>query len=361
MSKQISIVKTAKRLISFKTVSADKEENYRCLQYIADDLKKSRFNIEFFESNGFYSLIVAKKIKKNYQFGCIGHIDVVPAENHDAFSPQEKNGKLYGRGAMDMKGQIAAMIQVLKDLPATKKDIALILTTDEEIGGFNGINYLFDQKGISCKCGINPDDGFFNKITLKQKGVLHVKITSTGKTAHGSRPWLGENAIDQIIKYYEFILKEFPFINSKDNWKPTINAGKINGGNGINNVAAKAEMYIDFRYPSTNDREWIIHILDQTRQNHNSISYKILVEGLPFELNKNNRYIKKLQKIGLQHGIQFGYHYAHGASDSRFLIEKNIPVIMFRPKSSEAHIENEWVDIKSLYQFYELLLAFLLQ
>ena len=75
---------------------------------------------------------------------------------------------------------------------------------------------------------------------------------------------------------------------------------------------------------------------------------------------KNNKYIKKLLKVAKKHKINIKINKDHGASDGRFFSAKSIPVVVFKPICSQPHIDNEWIDLKSLDKFYRILKDFLL-
>ncbi|MCS6956317.1 MAG: ArgE/DapE family deacylase [Patescibacteria group bacterium] len=359
------IIEITKKLISFKTTSDNYEELNKALLYISDMFKKfNKVKIYKYKSNKKPSLVITNLKNKDRSFDYIlnGHIDVVPAKYQNAFNPMIKNNKLYGRGAMDMKSEIAVMCVVFMNLIElkTNKKIALMITSDEETGGFDGTRYLVEDVGYRAKCVILPDDGFYHKITIKEKGVLHLKIIAKGKSAHGSRPWLGKNSIEEIINIFMEIKKIFPKKFNKNKWINTLNIGKINGGMATNVVPDYAEAYLDVRFINKNDKTKIIEKIKKILKKYKNSHYQIIVEGDPLINDLNNFYIKKFLKIANKHKIKFNYHYGHGASDGRFFSKYNIPVIMWRPKSSEAHINNEWVDIKSLEKYYQILKEFLL-
>lgn len=133
-----------------------------------------------------------------------GHVDVVSAAS-ESFSPRIEEGKLFGRGSYDMLGSVSAMMHAIVDL--SKMDlqvkIMLCIVPDEERGGFDGTAYLVEQgyRGDIAICG-EPTNF---KIAVQAKGVLQLKMEISGIAAHGSRPWLGENAIHKAMKYCDAI------------------------------------------------------------------------------------------------------------------------------------------------------------
>ncbi|MDI1352580.1 MAG: M20/M25/M40 family metallo-hydrolase, partial [bacterium] len=131
----------------------------------------------------------------------VAHIDVVPADPN-MFTLAVKDHRIVGRGVLDMKLGVAYYIEFLKELGASNLknyDIGVMLTSDEEVGGMNGVRYLLDEQGYRGKIGFLPDGGFDWKIEEAAKGILWIKIKVHGVASHGSRPWLGVNAINNLI------------------------------------------------------------------------------------------------------------------------------------------------------------------
>lgn len=348
------------RLIKFKSDKNHPQEIKKCFDFIVNDLKKAGFKVKTYSSKGKPSLIAAKKLKKYYQYILNGHLDVVPTDYPNAFKPTVKASRLYGRGASDMKGVDAAMIELIKDKDLKNVDLALMLTSDEELGGLDGVSYLLNKKEYSCDCVIVPDGGNNFHLTLTEKGVIHVKLTAKGKAAHGSQPWLGENAIEKLISVYQKIKKKIPDTTAKNRWLPTVSLGKLVGGDATNKVPSYAEMYLDFRFPKKNQGKEILDLIDKTIKKFKKVSYQIPSEGTIMTTSKNNQYVKKIIQLAKKEKVNLKISKAHGASDGRFFSAKGIPVIMFSPVSSQAHVDNEWVDLKSLNRFYNLVKKFLL-
>lgn len=351
-----------KKLITFQSDKNHPEEIKGCFDYIVSELKKTGLKLKTFLKNNKPSLIASPRLKKHYQFIFNGHIDVVPADYKDAFEPKIKNGKLYGRGASDMKGPLGVLIELSKDLAINhpRVDFALMITSDEEIGGFDGVRFLLKEKGYSCDCAIIPDGGKDFSLVLAEKGVLHVKIEARGKTAHGSRPWLGDNALDKLIRVYLRLQQSIPKTTKYDRWKPTLNLGKMVGGDATNKVPSYAFMQLDFRYPEKGQKNQLLRLLRREVKNEKGVSWTILAEGAPLINDPNNKYFKMIQKISEKYGRKLTIVKEHGASDGRFFAEKDIPVIMFKPVCSESHIDFEWIDIKSLSVYYQILKTFVL-
>ncbi|HEY5724811.1 MAG TPA: acetylornithine deacetylase/succinyl-diaminopimelate desuccinylase family protein, partial [Methylomirabilota bacterium] len=137
-----------------------------------------------------------------------GHLDVVPAGDGwtmDPFGGEIRDGRIWGRGSCDMKAGIAAALYAAEALrragTATRGTIELSGTVDEESGGFAGVAFLAEQ-GIIAKGRtdyvIIPEPLNVDRICLGHRGVYWFEVTTRGRTAHGSMPFLGTSAIDHM-------------------------------------------------------------------------------------------------------------------------------------------------------------------
>ena len=186
-----------------------------------------------------------------------GHLDTVPAGSMvDAFAPRIENGVLWGRGACDMKGAVAAMACVLVGAEQARRRVELALageltfvgTVGEETGSI-GVKALVDS-GFSADCAVvgEPTD---LRVAVAHKGACFVRITLTGRGAHGSRPEEGVNAASaaaRIVAALEDELRPrlagrtYPLLGDS-----TVNVGRICGGTQPNIVAERCEIDVDRR------------------------------------------------------------------------------------------------------------------
>jgi succinyl-diaminopimelate desuccinylase len=128
-----------------------------------------------------------------------GHIDVVPAEGWDAFHPRVGNGKIYGRGAADMKGAIIGLLlglEKLKEKPL-KYDTSVMVTTDEEISQASQIRYLTQFLQPVTGAYVFSLDSSFGYVGIANLGVIHMDIKVKGKSVHSGMSHLGENAVEK--------------------------------------------------------------------------------------------------------------------------------------------------------------------
>jgi len=360
------ILNLTKKLIAFKTVNGNGKEIALCFDFIKKyfevEIVSKKIIVKEYKKNGVLSLALSNRntLKPDIIFN--GHIDVVNAEDK-LFTPVVKNGKLYGRGAADMKNQVATMMAVLKDLINSefKKSISLILNSDEEMGGCNGVKYLVEEIGYRAKVAIIPDGSYNFDIVEKQKGGFWIKFVSHGKSAHASRFWLGENAILKLTDFYGDLIKIFPPLKkTKLLYQDgvSINLGKINGGKSTNSVPETAEMHLDLRYSEKMDKRRILESIKKLSKKH-KISFEITDDVAMLETSPKNYYLKMFKNVVEKNlGRKVKIVKETGASDARFFSKYNIPVIITVPNCGGFHEAGEWAEIKSLEKFYEVLREF---
>ena len=343
-----------KKLVSFRTISIEKANE--AIVFISNYLETFNIYGEIIENNGYYSYVTTigsgeKTLVLN------GHLDVVSGKDSQ-FIPIEEKGRLIGRGTADMKSGCVAMIQSiikLKDHHLNTK-VMLQLVTDEETGGENCSKYLVDQGYLGdfviCTEPTNLS------ISLQAKGIIRIDVVSKGKSAHGSRPWEGENAIIKAYENYKLI-KELEILNKGSEYyeKSSVNLAFINGGDIYNRVPDCSVMGFDIRYvPDINPHEIIEKISDK-------IDGEIIIKAIEPGVYgiKENEYIQKLsdslKKVVRDSEVKFTAQ--HGGSDGRYFAEKGIPIVEFGPTGDHWHGEDEYVEIQSMLQLEEILIDYI--
>ncbi len=187
-----------------------------------------------------------------------GHTDVVPAGAHwtvDPFGGEVKDGRIYGRGACDMKGGIAAALFAAAALReagvSLRGSLEFSATVDEETGGFAGMDYLAREGLISPERTshvIIPEPFGPGRICLGHRGVYWFRVDTVGRTAHGSMPFLGVSAISQMERFLRRVeLDLAPVLRTRKTDMPvdppearraTINVNGITGGQTDGNVGS---------------------------------------------------------------------------------------------------------------------------
>lgn len=213
-----------------------------------------------------------------------GHFDTMPydpaAWTHDPLG-ERVDDRIYGRGATDMKGALAAMLGVAAAYVETGTTppvtLRFVFVSDEEVAGDPGLPTVIDSGRLDadwCVIGETTCERDRHSVTVADKGSIWLTLEATGTGAHGSRPVLGENAIDRLYGAVETIRRRFgreafdlgPEIQaivaeSVDYYEPvlgeatarelfthpTINLGTIEGGESINSVPVAARAELDIR------------------------------------------------------------------------------------------------------------------
>lgn len=350
-----------RQLVAFKTITEDTKENKRALDWFCSQVKGLPLYIKEYDSKGFLSLVLGTRNTKTPTLWLSAHMDVVPGPER-MFKPVIKGSRLHGRGAYDMKFAIACYLKLLSELGQSLKnyDFGVILTTDEEFGGFDGTGPLVDR-GFSSKIVFLPDGGDNWNFELKAKGVLHYLVKSKGKSAHASQTWAGRNAIDNLADFLAVLRKKFPQepCDIKEHYHPTLNVGKIGGGEATNQVPESAWAMLDVRFPPEMGKEGIEKLLKSAKKGFKDITIKETIFGSSNKISKQNPYVKLFSKVASDRfKIKTGFRVSHGSSDARFFAEKNIPVMLITPKGGGHHSNNEWIDLKDLERFYVVLKEF---
>ncbi|UCE54728.1 MAG: M20/M25/M40 family metallo-hydrolase [Desulfobacterales bacterium] len=349
------IIELTKELIRFKTMHSKPEEIQRCASHIENYLKNNDIPYRRMDHNQIPSILVMPP--NDYaSILLMSHIDVVDAPD-EMFEPIEKDGKLFGRGSIDDKYAAALslvliknQLQRLKDTNGGQEDLAfgILITGDEEIGGADGVQIAL--KEIKTDFAIALDGGSIEKIVVKEKGIVQLKLIARGKSAHGARPWLGENAIENLIDDY-MILKKYFDLSTPDHWHRTLNFGRIQAGESINQVPDYAEALFDVRYTENDDME------DVVEQIRDKIRGELIVEKKePLFMGGETPYLDLLLEISPKTAVGF----EHGASDARFLSDHGFKGIVWGADGDMSqHSADEHLNIDSVDELYRVLDEFM--
>lgn len=326
-----------KKLVSYNTIK-DKE-NIKIMDFIEKYLEELNFTTKRIDK-----CLIAYN-DENPKVGFIGHTDTVDYESWDGnpFLLQEKEDKLIGLGACDMKGGIAAILYAVSKIDLNRNKIALYFTNDEEIA-FGGIKTIKEY--------IIPNNVIIGEPTdnipiYGTKGLLELSLEFYGVKCHSSTPDKGINAIfectdfiSKIRKYYEKVLKK-DIVNDFEVPYTTMNIGIIKGGETVNSVPGKCEISIDFRIAKESHLEKIKKYVTNLLKNYNSKLF--IKEYIKPNINKNDisflekESCKKQTKCYLTEGSQ---------------IDKNF--IILGPGPDTSHQKNEYIKKESLIKTSEL-------
>jgi len=347
-------INLTKKLIELKASSI--ENANMAVREVEKILNDSGINVEILENEG-HLMLVSSIGKGNKTLILNGHLDVVPA-NEDQYSPIIKDGNLHGRGSYDMLGSCAAMVTAMCDLVNEDLGINVLLTlsTTEETNGALCTKYILDQghTGIFAICG-EPTN---LKISVMSKGVLRVKISVFGKSAHASRPWLGENAIVKAVELFHQI-EQLPFAKRTNKYfdGASINLSILNGGKVINQVPDKAEMILDIRYVPGDNPE---NIIKEIRSIGDYFQAEVAGTLDAVLVEEDDKYLTRLKTITENlTGLSDILIAQHGTADTVFFQEKGIPSIEFGPTGAGHHGPEEYLNIESLETYKKIIIDFI--
>lgn len=289
-----------------------------------------------------------------------GHVDVVPPSEDGQFEPRVQDGKLYGRGASDMKAGIVVIIDVMKRLLAeqyTDKKVSLIITADEEVGGYDGVAKLVEL-GYTGTVVLIPDGGSREEIVHGEKGICMFELSATGKSCHSSRPRLWENAIMKIIDCFQEIQQTFQeteaAYHTADNRWTTCNLNVIHGGTAINVLAGECTALVDIRFTETYSLEQIQKNVERIC-NHHDCSVRFTITGAllftPLDHPVLQHYVDKTTAVW---GSPSACVTEHGGSDGRFFAATWSVVLLQKPTGGNIHGKDEWVELSELTHFAEV-------
>lgn len=348
------IIQLTSDLIRFKSTHSRPEEIAACARFIMDWCAKHDIRAELMENNGIPSIAVQPEPGKRAKFMLMSHIDVVAAED-EQFEPRIEGDMLFGRGSADDKYAAALSLVLfrerLKALRAKglgQKDMSftVLITGDEEVGGPNGAGYALTK--VQADYAVAVDGGSPERMVLKEKGIINLKITARGEAAHGARPWLGQNAIDELFKDYE-ALKTL-FTEERDgHWNRTVNFGIIKAGESINQVPDVAEGQFNIRYTEHDDPKALIDEIRSTVQGEVDV-FRID----PVFASPESAYTDRLMELAGAEAV-----FEHGASDARYLDENNMAGVVWGASVSNIHAPGEAVSISSIGKLVDVLSTFL--
>jgi succinyl-diaminopimelate desuccinylase len=285
-----------------------------------------------------------------------GHVDVVPG-HPDQFVPRRDGSLLFGRGAYDMKAALGAMMLALCDAARCDGvEATLVVVPDEEQAdpGENSTQALVasGMRADFVICG-EPTDML---VGVQSKGVLMLRADVAGVAAHGSTPWLGQNAVlgavDRFreIERLPFALESTPLFAS-----PSINLGRILGGDAVNKVPDRCRMDIDVRYLPGQDPQ---EVLRQVRS-IDGMELQVLLERPPAYVDPDHPMVRTLLDAVGRHEPAVASVGRDGASDAVAFLGVGVPAVEFGPRGAGHHGPHEHVDLDSLVDYRRALADFL--
>lgn len=374
-----SVTEILHDLIRFPSVTPASGEIF---DYLEEFLRPLGFQCERFvykDSDGEkVENLFARVGQSSPHFCFAGHVDVVPPGDEEAwenqpFEPIIKNNMFFGRGAVDMKGAIAAFLSSLATLVKQDKikgSLSLLITGDEEGPGTYGtqkvLEVLSDQNNIPDYCLVGEptsEKQIADTVKIGRRGSLTGQVTVKGKQGHVAYPHKAHNPFDELIGFLNE-LKDIRWDEGEEYFQPTnleiISLGPLNPVNNV--IPDKAYATFNIRYNMKWTRQKLIDKIDELKN-------RLITKGeINFNTGSNPFYSGQNDFVGLvtsvvekEVGQKPCLSTSGGTSDARF-IHNFCPVVELGLINKTAHQVNENTsisDLQSLQKIYQaLLLAF---
>ena len=311
-----------------------------------------------------------------------GHLDTFPAGDgwsRERFGGAIEDGRLYGRGACDMKAGLTAMLmtaKLLAEKPAgLAGELVLAFVSDEETGGTWGTQYLLanipESRGDAM---LSADAGSPSVVRFGEKGQLWIEVTARGKSNHGAHVHLGENAIVRLLRALDALrsLESLPVPIPRDvlsamrEAKPlseaisgagefdtlthaTVNLGTISGGIAVNIIPDLATARADIRFPPGLTLKEILAQIESRLGGLQGIAWKVLSSHEPNVTQPS----EEIVRLVLEHaravtGAPVVANMRPGFSDSRFYRAAGIPSVVYGPAPNNMGGADEYVLLADL-------------
>jgi len=357
-----TLVQLTRDLILIESTDARPEERERCFQFVRNHLEAiPDVELQRFEDGGYESLVVLPSGCTRPEVLFCGHLDVVEHPDSGAYRSDIRDGRIHGPGAGDMKGQLAILIQLVRHLWRVRPGlpIGLAITSDEERGGEHGVRFLVEEAGVDAGVVVMPDGGSLADITVAEKGILHLRLRAGGTAAHAARPWLGVNALEGLIDDIQQVRKGFfeplhPSTVDPDDldthWFPSCSVtmgGTLNDS--PNRIPEAAEAVLDIRFPPP----WNSHTILAEISSRLGLgtAAEVIISAEPTNLSPDPRFVQVTAEVT---GLTPRMVRASGGSDARFFCLRGVPVLLSRPLVGNLHGTHEWIDIRSMLDYFEI-------
>lgn len=345
----------------------------RVADFLAASAAKAGLEIEFLQADAEpfagpprYNLLARLLPKNTLQRTILlaPHLDTVGATDAQLV-PRWKNGRLYGRGACDTKGSVAAMFTALCELaesPARPRATELVFAglVDEEQAQAG--SRALAASGFTADLAIVGEPTQLQAVTA-HKGSLWLELETRGRAAHGATPHLGKNAVHEMARVVEVLETDYAAQLRRRKHRllgaPTVNVGRISGGTQPNIVPAACVIAVDRRtLPGETDAQVTREIAARLRRHQlrAKISNSKLAPAPALETSPNLPLVRQfLASLGQARPVGVDYF-----CDAAVLAGAGIPSVVFGPGNiAQAHTAEEWISLGQLERAKNLLVRFL--
>jgi succinyl-diaminopimelate desuccinylase len=308
-----------------------------------------------------------------------GHTDVVPpgpldAWSSDPFVAEERDGRLYGRGAADMKASVAAMTLALESVAAGGHagTIALLLTSDEEGPGVDGTRRVLQtliERGTIIDAAIvgepTSEETFGDTVKVGRRGSMGGRLVVRGVQGHTAYPQLADNAVHKLAPALAALVSADWGRGTSDFPATTLQVSNLKAGTGAGNVIpGQAEALFNFRFgPDWSAEALQARVFEILKSADLEAELSWSISALPFLTEPGPLLSALTAAIQEVTGETPKPSTGGGTSDARFFAAHGIPVAEFGPLNASIHAANEWVELaplEPLTRIYERVLTSLM-
>jgi len=355
-----------KELISRDSVTP---EDKGCQLLLAERLSAIGFEIEhlrFGQEGNWTDNLWARRGKTGPVFAFAGHTDVVPPGPTDAwqsspFEPTIRDGLLYGRGAADMKGSIAAMVTACERFvtshPNHTGSLAFLITSDEEGPAHDGTVKVIEtleargEKIDWCLVGEpSSTDKVGDVVKNGRRGSLNGHLTIKGQQGHIAYPHLAENPIHLLAPVLS-TLCQMEWDQGNEDFPPTsFQVSSLNSGTGVTNVIpGNADLIFNFRYSTESTHEQLQHQVESVLDDA-GLDYDLVwsLSGKPFRTASGPLVDSAKSAIHAVTGYETALSTSGGTSDGRFIAPTGAQVVELGPINATIHQIDECVSVEGL-------------
>jgi succinyl-diaminopimelate desuccinylase len=366
---QEQLIKTAKQLIAIPSTADNPAALMEACELIAQRIQASGkdITIEWFEQEGKPSLLAYRGNKRPDQFRIIlnGHLDVIPGKP-EQYEPYVQDGKLYGRGAYDMKTAAVVLTELFCDLvDHVPYALGLQIVSDEEHSGTHGTRYQIEQ-GVRADfviCGECGRSTRVYEIANEAKGVVLVTVAFTGSSSHGAYPWKGENAALKAAHFATKLHDRYPTPSDTTPQTTVTLTSIVTTNDAHNKVPEYATATLDARYragdanfATKQDFEALIAEIDPDAR---VINY----EGFsgPLHTPPNSPLLLALKAAAERVESQpFVLSTRNATSDGRHYSDVGGAACEFGIAGENQHGDDEYVPLQAISNYYQTMRDFLL-
>lgn len=363
------VIELAQALIRRPSLSPD---DSGCQEILIDRLKAIGFTVETINAGDTKNFWAWRGQGETLAFA--GHTDVVPPGDPShwmtpPFEPVIRDGMLYGRGAADMKGSLAAMVvaaeRFVTTCPQHKGRLAFLITSDEEASAINGTVKVVEklmarnEKLEYCLVGEPSSSNSVGDVVKNgRRGSLTADLTIHGVQGHVAYPHLADNPVHRALP----LLNELATIEwdqGNDFFPPTsMQIANIHAGTGSNNVIpGELSVQFNFRFSTELTDEKIRQRIEKLLQHH-QVDYSIswTLSGQPFLTPKGKLVDAVIGAVRHYNEIEPQLQTSGGTSDGRFIALMGAQVVELGPVNATIHKVNECVkaaDLQLLSRMYQ--------